>query len=112
MWADLPIDVIHIILKYTGKVLYRDGKYININKLGPIVQPDIEKVYRPRKMEMSPDGGWYYQINFENQGKYRHGLCYDYNFSWSNTFEVCYFIHRPPLPGEGGTAWVQIRTLL
>ena len=33
LWKNLPIEIIHLILKYTGKVIYRNNCYIDINKL-------------------------------------------------------------------------------
>lgn len=111
MWENLPVDVIHMILKYTGKVVYRDGKYIDINKLVPKRRRYLEKVCKPHDIDCCKDNSFYYEMYFK-KGRYQHGLCYDYNYSYREKFEVCYFVLREPKPDEEGTAWVQIRTVL
>ncbi len=33
LWKELPTEIIHKIIQLTGKVVFRDGRYIDINKL-------------------------------------------------------------------------------
>ena len=120
MWKDLPVEIIHLILKYTGKVVYRDGKYIDINKLkgnyNEIIHTTQTQIENKKTLYFSEDlTGWYYEFSFNkligNPG-HSHGLSYSFKFDYPGIFEICYFCDRTPEPDEGGTAWVQIRTIV
>jgi hypothetical protein len=55
-----------------------------------------------QNIELS-DAGFYFEFSFDT---YKYvGLVYDYNFSYSNKFEICYYDTR-------NNGWVQIRTYL
>jgi len=48
------------------------------------------------------DSGFYFEFRFDNFN--RVGLCYDYNFSYQDKFEICYYDWRDGIK--------QIRTYL
>lgn len=114
-WKELPTDVIHLILKYTGKVVYRDNQYVDINKLkgkyNEISSVCTRHVENRKRLYFSEDlSNWYYEFSFDRligNPRHYHGLSYSY---YPSVFEICYFCFRDPEPDEGGTAWVQIRT--
>lgn len=66
----LPKELLHMILEY-------DERY-------NIIQPLItNKLVTIKGMEIHGKG-----FHFDL------GLCYDYNFSYKNTFEICYYYFR------------------
>ena len=104
----IPNELINIILEYDGRIKYRKGKYVNIihkndfryNIIKPLI---IKKKNIIEKIEISTDrNGFYFEFSFDICNSI--GLVYDYNFSYKNTFEICYYDIR--------NSWNQIRTYL
>lgn len=102
----IPKDLLHIILDYDGRIKYRKGEYVNIihkndlryNILIPIIS---KKKKIMEKTEIS-ENGFYFEFGFDICNSV--GLVYDYNFSYNNIFEICYYDMR--------NGWEQIRTYL
>jgi len=103
----IPEELLHIILEYDGRIKYKNRKYTNIihknderyNIITPIL---TKKIGIMQNIELS-DAGFYFEFSFDT---YKYvGLVYDYNFSYSNKFEICYYDTR-------NNGWVQIRTYL
>jgi len=107
LWKKLPIDLVHHIIQYTGKVIYRNGRYIDINRvpindnrynlIRPLILKKIDILYNSEKRGQI---GFYFQWDFD--GLPDVGLCYDFNFSFGEIFEICYYDNRVDL--------VQLRT--
>ena len=103
----IPKDVLHIILEYDGRIKYKNGKYVNIihknderyNIITPIISKKIEIM---QNIELC-DSGFYFEFSFDTCRNV--GLVYDYNFSYANKFEICYYDTR-------NNGWKQIRTYL
>jgi hypothetical protein len=102
----IPNHLLHIILEYDGRIKYRKGEYINIfhkndlryNMINPII---LKKKKIMEKTEIS-GSGFYFDFSFDICNSI--GLVYDYNFSYQNIFEICYYDMR--------NDWEQIRTYL
>ena len=103
----IPEELLHIILEYDGRIKYKNGKYLDIihknderyNIINPIVNKKMEIIKRTQI-----DGsGFYFEFGFDTY--LNIGLCYDYNFSYENKFEICYYDTR-------NNEWKQIRTYL
>lgn len=107
IFQHLPNDVINIILDYNGRIKYRKGIYTDIihkhdfryNMIKPIIQKKQDII---KKTETDRYGGFYFEFGFDICNQI--GLCYDYNFSFTNRFEICYYDTR--------NGWEQIRTYL
>jgi hypothetical protein len=102
LFRKLPKELVNIILEYDGRIKYKYKqknhidyhKYVNvIHKYDyrySIITPVIDK----RKnilmnTYISPvDTGFYFEFSFDNQPNLI--LCYDYNWSYNNQFEICY----------------------
>lgn len=94
IFKKVPYEIINIILDYDGRIKYRNRKYVNIihkndkryNIITPIINKKIEIL---QNIELSRDGGFYFEFGFD---AYKWiGLVYDYNFSYPNEFEICYY---------------------
>ena len=92
-FSEIPEELLHIILLYDGRIKYRKGNYVNIihknderyNIITPVVSKNIEIM---KNIELS-ENGFYFEVDFD---KYKGlGLVYDYNFSYPNKFEICYY---------------------
>lgn len=131
LWKNLPRDIIHKIIQLTGKVVYRDNRYIDINKLKGDYAI-IEHIYKKQlkfDINFSIDGNaWYLDIKFDTPSNIfrtvysifaviigiirvpRHGLYYSFRYDDPRLFQICYYNHRYPGPEEEGTLWIQQRT--
>ena len=103
----LPNDVLNIILDYDGRIKYRKGIYTDIIHKNDfrydIIKPLIHKKQKiMENAEIDSSGGFYIEFGFDICSQV--GLCYDYNFSYKDTFEICYYDTR--------NGWEQIRTYL
>ena len=105
---DLPNDIINIILEYDGRFRYRKGEFVQrIHKYDKRYEK-ISPIFSKKKKFLDRaeiDGtGFYIQVDLNRNGTV--GLCYDYNFSWPDVFEICYFDMRY------GMNWTQLRTVI
>ena len=106
-FQSIPDDLIVKILEYDGRIRYKDGKYINIihkkDKRYEIIKPLIDK----KKMILNnieiDNNGFYFEFHFDICDQV--GLCYDYNYSYENILEICYYDTR-------NNDWFQIRSFL
>ena len=102
----IPKDVLHIILEYDGRIKYKNGKYVNIihknDERYNIITPIVSKKMEIMKRTQIDGSGFYFEFGFDTCRNV--GLCYDYNFSFANKFEICYYDTRD--------GWEQIRTYL
>ena len=91
----LPKELLHIILEYDGRIKYRNGKYVNIihkhDERFLIIKPLINKKMEIIKNIELVDTSFYFEFGFDSVNV---GLVYDYNFSYKNRFEICYYDFR------------------
>ncbi len=102
----IPRDILHVILEYDGKIKYKNGNYVNIihknDERFNIIKPLFNKKIEIMKTCKIYGDSFYFEFGFDIcKGV---GLCYDYNFSFPNKFEICYFDWRDGIK--------QIRTYL
>jgi hypothetical protein len=102
----IPKDLLHIILEYDGRIKYRHGKYVDIihkrdNRYN-ILAPVMHKKTEIMKTTQRDGTSFYFEFGFDFCNSM--GLCYDYNFSYDNRCEICYYDFRNGLK--------QIRTYL
>jgi hypothetical protein len=98
----LPYELVNIILEYDGRIKYKYKqknaidyhKYVNVihkhdNRYN-LITPIIGKKQKIMKeTETRPnDTSFYFDFAFDNQPNLI--LCYDYNWSNANEFEICY----------------------
>lgn len=94
---NIPKELLNNILEYDGRIKYRTGKYINtINKndkryniIHPIINKKIEII---KNIEFDNNNGFYFEFDFDICKNV--GLVYDYNFSYQDIFEICYYDWR------------------
>lgn len=104
----IPKELVNIVLQFYGRIKYRHGNYVNIihkhDKRYNVLEPIINKKMKIIKNTCITDNklGFYFVFSFDIDDDI--GLCYDYNFSWHDTFEICYYDSRNGLQ--------QIRTVL
>lgn len=113
MYDALPKELLHIILDYSGKIKYRNGKYINtIDKADPrydLLDIVIAKKCKVVKTAVVDKIGDSFYIEFSFNNKKNMGLCYASGgwsgaaFTQANKIEICYFIYK-------NTNFVQHRT--
>jgi hypothetical protein len=89
----IPKELIHIILEYDGRIKYKNGKYVNIihkhDERYDSVNPLISKKLQIMKTIELLGSRFYFEFGFDlSEGV---GLAYDYNFSYNNRFEICYY---------------------
>jgi hypothetical protein len=105
-WKLIPADALNLILEYDGRIKYENGKYTDrIHKNDErynIITPIMHKKMEIMKKIDIRDSGFYFEFGFDID--IRVGLCYDYNFSFANQFEICYYDTRD--------GWEQIRTYI
>ena len=98
----LPYELVNIILDYDGQIKYKYKtknsidyhKYVNVihkhDERYNIITPIINKKHTIMKdTETRPnDTSFYFEFAFDTQPTLC--LCYDYNWSANNKFEICY----------------------
>jgi len=103
----IPTELLDIILEYDGRIKCKKGKYVNIihkhDDRYNIIQQLINKKMEIMKRTEVDGSGFYFEFGFDTCVNV--GLCYDYNFSYENKFEICYYDTR-------NNGWQQIRTYL
>lgn len=103
----IPKELLHIILEYDGRIKYKNGKYVEIihknDERYNIITPIVSKKMEIMKRTQTHNSGFYFEFGFDTF--LNVGLCYDYNFSYENKFEICYYDTR-------NNGWQQIRTYL
>jgi hypothetical protein len=92
----IPNELLDIILAYDGRIKYKNGKYVNIihknDERYNIITPIISKKMKiMQNIELSGTG-FYFEFGFDIYKGV--GLVYDYNFSYANKFEICYYDWR------------------
>jgi hypothetical protein len=107
----IPIDLVHIILDYDGRMKYSDGMYRNIlhkyddrySMMEPIIEKKKNIIKTAERSRHTPDG-FYFQFSFDSI-RYL-SLCYEYHFSYADDkFEICFVNTK-----KGN--WKQIRTFI
>ena len=103
--SNIPEELLHIILSYDGRIKYKNGKYVNIihknDERYNIITPIISKKMKIMQNIELDGTGFYFEFGFDKCKSV--GLVYDYNFSYANKFEICYYDTR-------NNGWEQIRT--
>ena len=103
----IPEELLDIILAYDGRIKYKKGKYVNIihknDERYDIITPIVSKKMEIMKTTERHGSGFYFEFGFDTCKSV--GLVYDYNFSYTNKFEICYYDTR-------NNGWKQIRTYL
>jgi hypothetical protein len=96
-YTTIPTDILDIILEYDGRVKYKHGKYVNIihknDTRYDVIQKVITKklIIMEKNVELTKDG-FYFEFGFDVCNAV--GLVYDYNFSYKDKFEICYYDWR------------------
>ena len=102
IFQTLPYELINIIFEYDGRIKYKYKiknsidyhKYVNVihkyderyNIITPVIDKKKDIIMNTY---VSPvDTSFYFEFAFDKQP--RLYLCYDYNWSYDNTFEICY----------------------
>jgi len=92
----IPEELLHIILSYDGRIKYKNGKYVNIihknDERYNIITPIISKKMKIMQHIELSGTGFYFDFGFDIYKGV--GLVYDYNFSYANKFEICYYDWR------------------
>lgn len=102
LFKKLPYELKNIIFEYDGRIKYKYKqknhidyhKFVNIihkyDERYNIIIPIINKKQQIMKntMKSSVDTSFYFEFEFDNQPNLI--LCYDYNWSYNNVFEICY----------------------
>lgn len=96
----LPFELVDLILSYDGRIRFRNGRFSNVilsnDPRYEVIEPVIrKKMTILRTISTTIYGsGFYFEFNFDSLA--RMGLCYDYHWSYSNKFEICYYNFRNP----------------
>jgi hypothetical protein len=94
---NIPNDLLNIIFEYDGRIKYRKGKYINIIHKNDVRYHIIQKIIN-KKLEIMKrihflnKSSFYFEFGFDIVRGV--GLCYDYNYSYPDKFEICYYDWR------------------
>ena len=98
----LPYELVNLICEYDGRIKYKYKqknsidyhKFVNVihkhDERYNIITPILDKKHKiMTDTETRPnDTGFYFEFAFDKQPKL--SLCYDYNWSFENEFEICY----------------------
>lgn len=92
----IPNELLDIIFSYDGRIKYRKGEFVNVISSNDIrfaiINPIIEKKIHIFTNVIVKDivrNEFYFEFGFE--GQYLTGLCYDFNWSYRDKFEICYY---------------------
>ncbi len=96
---ELPKEIINMILEYDGRIKYRHGKYMNVfhkhDHRCSMLNEFVDK-----KMVLSK----FITVNIRDTQLYFvfglstfYGVCYDYNWSYNNQLEFCYYSYKSGL---------------
>jgi len=99
--VNLPYELVNLILDYDGRIKYKykrgSGadyhKYVNVIHQNDGRYDIIKSIVDKKKQIMKDtdtrpnDTSFYFEFAFENQPCLF--LCYDYNWSYNNQFEIC-----------------------
>lgn len=107
---NIPTDLLHIILEYDGRIKYKNGQYTNIihqkderyDMIKPLINKKMEIMKKIQLDLYNSKPSFYFEFGFDID--LRVGLCYDYNFTFPNEFEICYYDTR--------NGWDQIKTYI
>jgi hypothetical protein len=97
---NLPRELVNLILDYDGKIKYKRGIYVNIIHKHDIRYKIIQQVMNKKMTIMKTiqildnKTSFYFEFGFGLEKHEGFGLCFDYNFSCNNQFEICYFDFR------------------
>jgi len=100
----LPYELVNIILEYDGRIKYKYKiknsidyhKFVNVihkhdqryNVITPIISKKKKIMKDSYRNESRPNTSFYFEFAFDNQPNLI--LCYDFNWSYNNVFEICY----------------------
>lgn len=96
----LPFELIDLIFSYDGRIRYRNGRFRNVIHPNDyrylIIEPVIcKKMTILLSISTTIYGsGFYFEFQFDSLPSV--GLCYDYHWSYSGIFEICYYDFRNP----------------
>lgn len=91
----IPNELLDLIFSFDGRIKWREGKFVNIiskkdTRRGPIENIVINKInILKTKIVKNRNNEFYFAIRFNVENL--TGLCYDFNWSYLNKFEICYF---------------------
>ena len=96
----IPNELLNIILEYDGRIKYKNGQYINIihtnderyTIITPIIHKKIEIILKKQIISYHYGLGFLFAVRFNISNSV--GLLYDYNYSYMNQFEICYYDSR------------------
>ena len=102
VFKKLPRELVNIILEYDGRIKYKYKlknaidyhKFVNVihkhdyryNIIKPVI--DKKKNVMMNTYVLPVDTSFYFEFAFDKQQNLF--LCYDYNWSYNNQFEICY----------------------
>jgi hypothetical protein len=94
--VDFPLDVVNTILKFDGQINYRSGKYIDAISKDDFRRDMIEYILL-KKLEILQnaeidDSSFFYEFAFDREPSM--GLYYDYQFSQTQLFEICFYNYK------------------
>lgn len=92
----LQFELVNIILEYDGRIKYDDKKHNYINVIHKhdnryhIITPIIRKKLQIIRdtFKTPTETSFYFEVPFDKHPNIV--LCYDYNWSFDNEFEICY----------------------
>ena len=106
LWKTLPRELLQIILKYDGRIKYKNGRYFNINRIDVndnryniIREIILKKTDILAEMTIN-NNRFYFEFMFDSFGG-DAGLYYCFN----DTFEISYFYEKDDILEEIRTVY-------